>query len=184
MLTLINTNRMLPLIGPIGLDYIAGAVEHAGIDVELLDLALAEDPAEAIKKYFSTQQPQLIGISFRNVDDCFWPSADWFVPGLKRTIQTIKSATDAPIVIGGVGFSVFAKSILKYTGADFGICGDGEEAIVQLIRKLQKQRKFTEVPGLVWQNEGRIYNNSPSWPDPLSIISDRDFIDNHTYFKK
>jgi len=41
MLTLINTNKMTPLIGPVGLDYIAGSVKNTGVDgVELVDLAL------------------------------------------------------------------------------------------------------------------------------------------------
>ena len=37
MLTLINTNRMFPPIGPIALDYIASSVQKAGIDVKIVD---------------------------------------------------------------------------------------------------------------------------------------------------
>ncbi len=174
---------MLPPIGPVGLDYIAGSATRAGITTDVLDLCLADEPLKTMHRYFSTHTPQLVGLSFRNVDDCFWPSAAWFVPGLKDTIRTIRSMTDAPVVIGGVGYSVFAESILKYTDADFGIRGDGETAIISLIRRLQKAGKFTEVPGLIWQKDGKIYNNSPSWPDPISLITTRDFIDNRSYFK-
>jgi len=184
MLTLINTNRMLPLIGPVGLDYVAGSAGQAGIDVEVLDLALAQDPAEALKKYFSTQQPQLIGLSFRNVDDCFWPNADWFVPGLKDTIDSIRTLSSAPIVIGGVGFSVFPGQIVEYTGADFGIHGDGETAIISLIRQLQGAKNFKEVPGLLWRKNGRIISNPPNWPDHISLTTARDFIDNPSYFEQ
>jgi hypothetical protein len=70
---------MAPVIGPIGLDYIAASVRQASIDVEVLDLGLADEPAKAIEEYFSVRHPELVGISFRNADDCFWPSADWFV---------------------------------------------------------------------------------------------------------
>ena len=67
MLTLINTNKMTPLIGPVGLDYIAGSVKNTGVDgVELVDLALVEEPIKVLKEYFSVHQPELIGISFRN----------------------------------------------------------------------------------------------------------------------
>ena len=183
MLTLINTNRMVPLIGPIGLDYIASSVRRAGIDVEVLDLGLAEEPTKAMREYFSFQQPELVGLSFRNSDDCFWPSADWFIPELKKTIQSFKSVTDAPIVIGGIGFSIFAKSILDYTGADFGIRGDGEGAIITLIRQLRAKPVFSNVPGLIWRENGRIGSNTPSWPDSISLVTARDFIDNRSYFK-
>jgi radical SAM superfamily enzyme YgiQ (UPF0313 family) len=174
---------MLPQVGPIGLDYIAGCATQAGITTDILDLCLAADPLKKIEQYFSTHTPELVGVSFRNVDDCFWPSAAWFVPGLKDTIRIIRSMTEAPIVIGGVGFSIFSESILKYTGADFGIRGDGETATISLIDQLQNARKFTEVPGLIWQKEGKIYSNSPSWPDPISLITARDFIDNRSYFE-
>ncbi len=175
---------MAPLIGPIGLDYVAASVEKAGIDVEVVDLGLADQPEKAVKDYFSTREPELVGLSFRNADDCFWPSADWFVPGLKDTIQTIRTMTNAPIVIGGVGFSIFAKSIVEYTGADFGILGDGEAAITALYRQLKAERRFEDVPGLVWRENSRIHNNPPSWPNSISLGTSRNFIDNPGYFKR
>ena len=175
---------MAPLIGPIGLDYVAASVEQAGIDVEVVDLGLADQPEKAVKDYFSTREPELVGLSFRNADDCFWPSADWFVPGLKDTIKTIRAMTNAPIVIGGVGFSIFAKSIVEYTGADFGILGDGETAITALIQQLQAARRFKDVPGLIWQENNKVHNNPPSWPNSISLGTSRNFIDNQSYFKR
>ena len=184
MLTLINTNTMTPAIGPIGLDYVAAAVQQAGIETELLDLGLADEPTKATKEYFSTRNPDLIGISFRNADDCFWPSADWFVPGLKETIETIRRVTDAPIVLGGVGYSIFAGPVLEYTKVEFGICGDGEVAVPELIRQLRGTRKFSNVPGLLWRDNSTIHSNPPSWPDPISLGTERRFVDNPTYFKR
>jgi len=184
MLTLINTNRMAPVIGPIGMDYVAAAVQQAGIEVEVLDLALAEEPEEAIKKHFSTRESELVGISFRNADDCFWPSADWFVPTLKDTIQTLRGLTEAPIVLGGVGYSIFPRQILKYTNADFGVWGDGETAVPALIHQLRGPRRLTDVPGLVWRENNKVRCNPPSWPDPISLGTARRFIDNLSYFQQ
>jgi len=165
MLTLINTNRMIPTIGPIGLDYVAASLEKAGIDFEIVDLGLADEPEKVIKDYFPNREPELVGLSFRNADDCFWPSADWFVPGLKNAVDTIRTVTDAPIVIGGVGFSIFPTPIVEYTGADFGITGDGEDAITELYHQLKAAKKFQDVPGLVWRENNTIKNNPPAWPN-------------------
>jgi radical SAM superfamily enzyme YgiQ (UPF0313 family) len=184
MLTLINTNTMLPPIGPIGLDYVAASVQQAGIEVEPLDLGLTDDPGKAISEYFSNRNPELIGLSFRNADDCFWPSADWFVPGLKEIIQTIRKVSDAPIVLGGVGYSIFPGPIFEQTNVEFGICGDGEAALPALVRQLRGSHGFSEVPGLFWRRNNEILSNPPSWPDPLSLGVTRNFIDNRTYFKR
>lgn len=175
---------MAPLIGPIGLDYVAASVQEASLEVEVLDLGLADEPELAIKEHFSGRDPELVGLSFRNADDCFWPSADWFVPGLKDTIKTIRALTDAPIVIGGVGFSILAKPIVEYTGADFGILGDGEASITELYHQLKTERRFKDVPGLVWRENNKIHNNPPSWPDSISLGTARNFIDNPMYFKR
>ncbi len=184
MITLINTNRMVPPIGPIGLDYLATSAVKAGLDVEIVDLCLSDDPLKMLEDHFAEHSPQLVGISFRNTDDCFWPGARWFVPDFAETINKIRSMTDAPIVVGGVGFSIFARSVVEYTGADFGIRGDGEQAIVSLVNELQNSKRFEHVDGLIWRANGKIHSNRPAWPGQLSLPTNRDQIDNLTYFKK
>ena len=183
MLTLINANRMLPPIGPIGLDYVAGAARRAGFPVDVVDLCLADDPDAALTRYFAAAQPRLVGISFRNVDDCFWPSGESFVPDLARTVRTIRSLTDAPVVIGGVGFSIFSDPVVRQTGADFGVRGDGEQAIVSLLRELQGARRFDRVEGLLWRQGDEIRANPPAWPRELDVPTARDAVDNAAYFR-
>ena len=184
MLTLINTNVMLPPIGPVGLDYIAGTAKQIGVDVDVVDLCLADDALKTLRSYFDNHSPQLVGISFRNADDCFWPSAQWFVPDCAETIRAIREMSDAPIVIGGVGFSIFAQRIVEYTDADFGIRGDGEWAIVSLFKELQGSKRFELVNGLIWRNDGEIYSNQPAWPEQLSLPTSRSTIDNLAYFER
>ncbi|UCG47864.1 MAG: radical SAM protein [Phycisphaerales bacterium] len=184
MLTLINTNRMTPPIGPIGLDYIAGASRNAGIHTDVVDLCLADEPWKTLEDYFDGHSPRLVGLSFRNVDDCFWPSAEWFVPALAQTVRDLRGITDAPVVLGGVGFSIFAREIVEHTGADFGIRGDGEQATVALYHELGGSRRFEEVAGLVWRSGGVVRCNAPAWPEPLSLSTRRDAIANRAYFEK
>lgn len=183
MLTLINTNTMQPPISPIGLEYVASAAEQAGIPVEVLDLGLAKDPKQAFLDYFAIQSPALIGLSFRNIDDCFWPSCQWFVEDLADAIRNIRSLSKAPVVVGGIGFSMFAERLVNHTGADFGIHGDGEEAIVSLYQQLERGGSLNMIPGLIWRNHGRIHKNPPAWPPNLTFISERRQVDNATYFR-
>lgn len=184
MLTLLNANRMMPPIAPVGLDYVAGAVRRAGIDVDLVDLCLAEEPDSVLTESFGQRCPELIGISFRNVDDCFWPGASWFVPDLAALVRAIRGRSDAPIVLGGVGYSIFAREILDRSGADFGIRGDGEQALAALARELRGARRFETVAGLLWREGRAIRENPAAWPSPWSASTARDFVDNETYFRR
>jgi radical SAM superfamily enzyme YgiQ (UPF0313 family) len=175
---------MVPAIGPIGLDYLATSARRANIEVDVLDLCLCDEPNKALQEYFANHSPRLVGLSFRNVDDCFWPSAKWFVPDLTEMVHKIRNLTGAPIVVGGVGFSIFAERIVEYTEADFGIRGDGEQSTVSLYNELQTSRRFEKVDGLIWRLNGTIRSNRPAWPMPLSLPTGRDAIDNLTYFKR
>jgi radical SAM superfamily enzyme YgiQ (UPF0313 family) len=183
MLTLINSNMMRPPITPVGLDYVAGAAKKANINTEIIDLCLENNPEDALKNYFKNKSPELVGLSFRNVDDCFWPSAQGFVPELKQLIDKIHRLTDASIVIGGVGFSIFPERILEYTGADFGIHGDGEQAIVQLYNQLSGKKDFEKINALLWRDNGKIIRNKSIWQKELKLDINRDAVDNAEYFK-
>ncbi len=184
MLTLINTNRMVPPIGPIGLDYVATSARQAGLEVDVLDLCLCDEADAELRSYFASHSPELVGISFRNADDSFWPSAEWFVPHLAELIGKLRNMTDAPMVIGGVGFSIFAQQTVEHTGADFGIRGDGEGATVALLNELRQAKRFECLQGLIWRQDGLIRSNPPAWPSPLSLPTSRDSIDNLTYFQR
>jgi radical SAM superfamily enzyme YgiQ (UPF0313 family) len=182
MLTLINTNRMVPAIGPIGLEYVAETAAGAGIEVDVLDLALSEDPEKMLREHLLRCSPLLIGLTFRNVDDCFWPSAQWFVPELAELVQRIRRLSEAPLVLGGVGFSIFAEQIVDYTGAEFGIRGDGEQATIALYRRLQQGGgQFEGVPGLVWRSAEGTRSNPPAWPAEISLPVRRGMVDNRAY---
>ncbi len=183
MLTLVNTNRMIPPIAPIGLEYVAGAARRAGIPVEVLDLNLVAEPAQALNAFFATRSPSLVGLSFRNVDDCFWPGSAWFVPELEETVRTIRSLCDAPIVLGGVGFSIFPKLLVERTGADFGVHGDGEDAVVQLWQALARRKGLEDISGLIWRDGGVVRANGPAWPSTITLATQRDAIDNPTYLR-
>lgn len=183
-LTLINTNRMLPPIAPVGLDYIAGAARAAGVAVDMVDLGLAVDPDRMLRQYFADHSPSLVGLSFRNVDDCFWPGGAWFVPELASLVGTIRRLTDAPMVLGGVGYSIFARQVLAYCGAEFGIHGDGEEAVPALFDELQGARRFARVGGLLWRQNGALHANPPAWPAHLNLSARRDTVDNAAYFRQ
>jgi tryptophan 2-C-methyltransferase len=166
------------------MEYVAEAVAAAGYAVDVVDLALADAPASELERYFGTRQPQLIGLSFRNVDDCFWPSGQSFVPGLEQLLSQIRTLSDAPIVLGGVGFSIFAEAIMRHTNVEFGIRGDGETALPALFEAITGRHPLRDVPGLLWREQGSLQVNPPAWPSKLTVPTGRKTLDNATYFRR
>ena len=71
-------------------------------------------------------------MTLRNTDDCAFTSRQSFLAGFIDLVKTIRENTDAPIVLGGVGFSVMPEQILSLSTADFGVWGEGEFVLPQL----------------------------------------------------
>jgi radical SAM superfamily enzyme YgiQ (UPF0313 family) len=184
MLTLINTNTMTPPIAPVGLEYVAEATIQAGMDVDILDLCLTKDRTRALSEYFSMHSPDLIGLSVRNADDCFWPSCRWFVPDFMDLIKILRTLTQAPIAVGGVGFSIFGTPLYDLLNVEYGLRGDGETALPALVRALQGRCDLSSVPGLIYRSTQGIQANAPAWPAHICLHTRRDLIDNRAYFKR
>jgi tryptophan 2-C-methyltransferase len=183
-IALINTNRMQPPVAPIGLDYVAESLNAAGHSVHLLDLCWEDDPKSAIAEFFRDFEFRLIGITLRNTDDCAWTSRQSFLPGFVDLAATVRNASDAPIVLGGVGFSVLPEQILDLCGADFGIWGEGEFALPQLSARLEKGQPFHDLPNLIWRRDGAWHRNPPAWRSPAELPAmSRTWVDSRRYFR-
>ncbi len=182
MLVLINSNTLLPPIAPVGLDYVASAAITAGINTRVVDLGLARGEEAAALSVLGALSPRLVGISLRNLDDCFWPSAVTYLEQHVQLVRALRRLTDAPIVIGGVGFSIFGQRLLSELGADFGVCGDGERAIVELYRVLLHPERWRDVPGLIWPEAGQWVRNPAEPARPLEAVRLREHVDNSVYF--
>ena len=136
---LVNSNRMQPPIGPIGLDYLADSLSAAGHEVRLLDLCFSESLAADLEGAVRGFAPEVIGVTVRNTDDCYFSSQAFFLPEIRKVIGQLRRLSDAPVVLGGVGFSVTPVAALEYCGADFGIAGEGEVAFPELLKALARR---------------------------------------------
>ncbi|HSW46838.1 MAG TPA: radical SAM protein [Phycisphaerae bacterium] len=179
---LINSNRMKPPVAPLALDYIGDRLKTEGYTVRLVDLSFDDD--SAIANSLGRSDPLAVGVTFRNTDDCYCASGDFFVPGLRDMIARIQSRTKAPIVLGGCGYSIFPGEVLAESGADFGITGDGEEAMLQLARCLEDHEDPRNVPGLVRRDGNRITVNPPAYRAILDVPTARSLIDNARYLRE
>ncbi len=182
---LVNTNLMKPVVAPIALDYLGAALEAKGFAVDTLDLAFANDFRKAIITYFKENSPDVIGITIRNTDDCYFTSQDFIIPQIKEIVEWLKKKSDAPIILGGVGFSVMPDLILNYLGLDLGIKGEGEEAFPLLLEKISQNESYLEVPGLVFRRGNGYFSNPPQFID-LSQFNffRRSFINNERYYRE
>lgn len=156
---LINTNVTRPPVSPVGLEYIGEALIHAGLPVRVLDLSFETDWKAALQREFGHDEPLAVCLSVRNTDDSSFASRKCFLPWIGDVVAEVKRLSQAYVVLGGVGFSVMPEVVLKFTKADAGVAGDGEEMVVALARRLMNSEGMADLPNLVYWREENVVSN-------------------------
>ena len=183
LVALVNPNRLQPGVAPLALEYLASALEHHGDTVRILDLCHAPKPRDAIRAFFRETTPDLICITIRNLDDVVFSC--FLAEEVKPLIAEIKQSSDAPIVLGGSGFSIAPELLLNYFGVDMGIAGEGEVALPMLLDRLGDSARYSEVPGLIWREGSGIQRNPIGCADVNSLrLAKRGHIDHSPYIYK
>ena len=156
-----ETVNMVPL--PLGLNCVAVAARSAGHTVHLLDLMGARDNARSIQEAVSNMKPDLIGVSVRNVDNQRMLEPRFLLEPVRDIIAICREATDAPIIVGGAGFSIFPVPVLRYLKADMGICGEGELAFTALLEALEQGKDLSGINGICY-SDGTVMGKSSMKP--------------------
>jgi radical SAM superfamily enzyme YgiQ (UPF0313 family) len=139
---------------PLGLACVAAAVSRAGHEVKLLDLMQEEDPRGAVRQALLVFQPEAVGVSVRNIDDQKMEPARFLLDQTREIVSLCRDLSQAPVVLGGAGYSIFPRSALEYLGADMGLQGEGEAVFPRLLERLQKGEDLSGVPGLYLPGKG------------------------------
>ncbi|MFH1903610.1 MAG: radical SAM protein [Candidatus Omnitrophota bacterium] len=156
--------RLAPIgstLPSLGLLMLGASLRRAGFRVRIVDataqgLRYAE-VAEEVKRF----QPDLIGIS------ALTPSIR---KAAKLSCLLKRIHPSVPIVMGGPHFTARPEqTLLDYPCFDYGILGEGENAIINLTEALAANRKPSDVPGVVYRDGKEII-----FGPPAQVISDLD----------
>ena len=158
---LVATNRHHQLMSrmraspvPIGLAYVAGHLDPNRHELRVLDLMFSDDYLEDTEATVREFQPDMIGLSLRNLDNNSYVDPQWELTVTKDVIQRIRTITQVPIVCGGPAFSLLPRECFLYLEPDLGIAGDGGEAFAQLADSLEVGEPYHNLPGLVYREAG------------------------------
>jgi radical SAM superfamily enzyme YgiQ (UPF0313 family) len=143
-----NTEQINMPVLPLGLACIAAAVQGAGHEMQMLNLMMQTDTRQALKEAIVGFNPEIIGISVRNIDDQMMANPKFLLEGVKDVVSSCREFSGATIVLGGAGYSIFPQASLDFLEADVGIQGEGESAFLKLLERLGENKNLSEIPGL------------------------------------
>lgn len=161
---LVSTNRErqpYPVV-PNGMACVASALHGADYDVTFLDLCFERDPAGTCARVAGEVNPDVIGLSVRNIDNSDAIALRHYTPEAKTYLHALKGAAPrAKVIAGGAAFGVAPEALFTELGVDFAVAGDGERASVELIRRALDGDAVDGIPGVVRQSDDSVVFTPP-----------------------
>lgn len=154
-----NINTRLPqslntrqgVLPPLGISYIASTMEKAGHVVKVLDVIALNLTADGLRKHIQQFKPEITGITA-------------MTPTLFGALESAKMAKEAGsiTVLGGPQLSIYPKETLSYPYVDYGINGEGEYVMSDIVNALEKNTDPSKIEGLIYKKNKEVYVNDPA----------------------
>jgi radical SAM superfamily enzyme YgiQ (UPF0313 family) len=149
-----NTEMINMPVMPLGMSCVAEAAAAAGHEVRQINLLAKQDAIQELVKSIQSFDPDVIGMSVRNIDDQVSAGSRFLLEPVKAMVDACRSNATAVTVLGGAGYSIFPQDALEYLDADMGIQGEGERSFVMLLESLEHGRDLSKIPGLYHRRLG------------------------------
>ena len=150
---LLNMKGVYP---PIGLGYLASAIESLGTDVEILDYGGLGLTNEQLLKNVETElkrkNPDILGIT------CFTRIAPLAFNIARISKQVLPHCF---VVLGGPHPTADPINTCSIEGVDGVVLGEGERTFRDLVSIIEQDGDKHIVNGMFWKNNGKIVKNSP-----------------------
>lgn len=144
---------------PLGLGYLAAALEKEGHEVQVLDSQIEnQNPTlvdgfyhvglswNEIKERIKKINPDFVGIS------CLFTSQS---NQMHKVAEIVKSVKDIPVIVGGVHPTALYDKVMEDKNIDYIILGEGEISLSKLIKGADKKK----IDGLVYREKGKVKKN-------------------------
>ena len=131
--------------------YIAGAVQNSGHECIFLDSMAQDLSLNDMIKICKKFKPDIL---------MFTLTTYLFHENIK-VLKYFKKYVNAKIIVGGQHLSLFPKETLQNDVIDYGIIGEGELAVVELLEKLSDNKSIKNVKGIVYREKNNIKFSKP-----------------------
>lgn len=163
---------------PMGLGYLASALEGMGITVEILDCLMEGWGCE---EELSGQLVR-VGLSYRDIARRIVDHAPDIV-GINcqfsrqnnvyhELFQVVKGAKpDVTTIAGGAHATVCPKEMLQNTACDYVLIGEADRSLPDLLKQLMNGGELAEVDGLGWKMGSELHiNEKVKWVADIDTI--------------
>ncbi|MFH0780019.1 MAG: radical SAM protein [Parcubacteria group bacterium] len=136
---------------PLGLAYLAGALEKDGFKPKIIDMSAIGLDYSQLEKEIIELKPKIVGISFMT---------NQYGEMLKVAALVKKCDPKISTVVGGPHASALPEESLKNDAIDFVVVGEGENTLLELTKQIfAADFDLNKIKGLAFKNGEQIFIN-------------------------
>lgn len=144
---------------PLGISYLSSCLSSEMPDLEVVLFDFMTGSLDDYGNLLDEVCPDYTGISLRNIDDVNIYKKESFIDQYKQIVDFTRRRSNSVIITGGSGFSIYPVLLFETLNPDFGIYGEGEVSLIQLLKALGSKADYSSIEGLVYRHEGKIIAN-------------------------
>jgi radical SAM superfamily enzyme YgiQ (UPF0313 family) len=181
----INRERIPDPLLPIGPAIVAASLRAEGHEARMLDLCHEKDVGAAIASHLTAWQPDLVGISLRQLENNQMIGHSSYLEEAKQVVEQVKSVLSCPIVVGGAAFSLFPGETLRFLDVPYGLAGEADHSVTALVHRIETGQPPSDVPGACYRAGQRVIVNGlarvrsfSGLPSPAyDLVDSRKYVD-------
>jgi len=170
----------------LAIEYLSAVLKKAGYETELIfdpalfDSFIFNNPL--LRKFFDKTNLLIEEIIAAKADlVCFSVVSDIYGWAVKLA-QEFKQRCQVPIIFGGIHASSVPEIVINRDCVDYVCVGEGEEALLELVKALDAGQDTTIIPGIWAKRKGSIVANQVR--EIKNNLDDLPFPDKELFYKK
>jgi radical SAM superfamily enzyme YgiQ (UPF0313 family) len=141
-------SKAAPSLPPLGICYLAKYLLDANYEVKIIDCVVERITLEELKIQIMQYSPNIVGVSSTTVAFYHAKQVISLVKGINNEIKTI---------LGGAHISACQeKTMEECSDLDIGVIGEGEQTLLETVRKIENNKSFASVDGIMYRDSGKI----------------------------
>ena len=150
----------LEATAPLGILAVSTPLLRAGYEVRIVD---------------STITPNCRKRVIEELDDALCLAVSLVTgPMIRETVQIAREAKrrypDKPVILGGWHPSLLPEQTLAAEFVDIVVCGQGEDAMLEVVERLRQGESPAGIPGVGYKQDGQVKFNQPRQLRPLAEL--------------
>lgn len=141
---------------PLGLLYVAAYLrEQTAHEVRVIDAQVEGLDQAALQARLAAWRPDVVGMTAMTMT---------LIDVLACAASVRAAAPAATVVLGGPHVHLYPEETIRLPEVDCLVLGEGEAAFAELVEALDRGRPLRTVPGLVWEEDGRVARSAERPP--------------------